>query len=310
MLASSDLLTNMQPKVQSNLWKSTEGRERLAGWYDHFLKKVDLPIDRVVVKTSIGESGLLIVGDEEAPPLVCLHGMRTGAAFLLSEITALAVSFRLYVPDIPGQSVIGPDVRMPVSDHAHANWLKDVIDELSLASVHLFGVSWGGYVARLMATAYPDRILSLSMLCPAGVVNGSHLTGLAKMMWPLIRHKLRPTERSLRTLLAPIMTTWDDDWAGAFDCALHHLKMDARVPPLATDHDLRELEMPMLVMAGEEDISFPGEELISRVRRLVPDADTELIENCKHCPPTTDAFRSWLATRVSDFVQQPTIEMK
>ncbi|MEM1228714.1 MAG: alpha/beta hydrolase [Planctomycetota bacterium] len=290
--------------MQSNLWKSMDGRQRLSGWYDHFLAKVDLPVRRTVIETSFGESGLLVVGPENAKPLVCLHGMRTGAAFLLSEITALSNDFRLYLPDIPGQSVIGPDVRMSLDDNTHAIWLRELMDQLELAKANLFGVSWGGFVARLMASVYPDRVSTLAMLCPAGVVKGSHLSGLARMLWPLLRHKLWPSENSLRILLDPIMTTWDDDWAHAFECTLNDLKMDARVPPLATADELRQLHLPTLVMAGEKDISFPGTPLISRMRHVMPNVETELIENCKHCPPTTDLFRKWFADRISEFIHR------
>ncbi|MEM1109154.1 MAG: alpha/beta hydrolase [Planctomycetota bacterium] len=288
----------------SILWKSVEGRERLASWFETFLAKADFPVERVAVETSAGVGNVLIAGKEDAPPLVCLHGMRTGSAFLLSEVTRLGSRFRLYVPDLPGQSVIGPDVRLALDGDAYAVWLKEVLDGLGLAAVHLFGVSWGGYVARLTASAFPERVSTLALLCPAGVANGSHLTGLARMALPLLRYKLRPTENSLRSLLAPIMTTWDHDWANAFACSLNDLKMDTRVPPLASDDELRQLIPPTLVIAGEDDISFPGAAVIDRAERLVPHTETELVAGCKHCPPTTNAFRVWLSDRVTDFIHR------
>jgi pimeloyl-ACP methyl ester carboxylesterase len=98
------------------------------------------------------------------------------------------------------------------------------------------------------------------------------------------------------------MTTWDVDWANAIDCAFRDMKLDTRVPPLASDSDLQRLLMPTLVMAGTDDISFPGPAVIDRVKRLVPNVETELIEDCKHCPPTTDDFRDWLANRLIRFL--------
>ena len=63
--------------------------------------------------------------------------------------------------------------------------------------------------------------------------------------------------------------------------------------------------MPVLVLGAADDISFPGEKVVRRVKTLVPHADTEVIPHCKHCPPTTDTFRSWLASRLTGFFVGP-----
>ena len=204
--------------------------------------------------TSIGPSHVLVTGPKDGLPLVCLHGMRTGASFLLSELPVLARRFRLYAPDMPGQSIRGPEVKLSLKDDSYANWLIEVMDRLDLPNASLFGVSWGGFVARLTASKAPERVSKLSMLVPAGIANGSHLTGLAKMTFPMIRHTRWPTSNSLRSLLCPIMTTWDPDWAAAISCALQDMRMDARVPPVVTDDDLQRLRMPTLVFAGTKDI--------------------------------------------------------
>jgi pimeloyl-ACP methyl ester carboxylesterase len=207
---------------------------------------------------------------------------------------------------MPGQSIRGPDIKLSLEDDSYANWLIEVMDGLGLGNASVFGVSWGGFVARLTASKEPMRVSKLLMMVPAGIVNGSHLTGIARMAFPMIRHTLWPTQSSLRSLLHPIMTTWDPDWAEAISCAFRDMKMDARVPPLVTDGDLQRLRMPTLVLAGTHDISFPGSPLIHRVRTLIPNVETELIEGCKHCPPTTEAFQTWLGDRVSRFLQGAT----
>ena len=45
---------------------------------------------------------------------------------------------------------------------------------LDLSKVNLFGVSWGGFVARLTASIAPERVSKLSIMVPAGIANGSH----------------------------------------------------------------------------------------------------------------------------------------
>jgi pimeloyl-ACP methyl ester carboxylesterase len=228
--------------------------------------------------------------------------MRTGAAHLLSELGPLLGRFRVVAPDLPGQSVRGPQVRMTLSDDSLARWLLEVLDALGVGEVNLFGVSWGGFVARLTASAAPARVRRLALLVPAGIVNGSHWKGLTKMALPLIRYRLWRSERNLRRFLAPLLTTWDDEWAGYMGDTLRDMRMDLRIPPLATDEQLRALSMPVLALGAADDISFPGEPLVARVKALVPRVDAEVIAACKHCPPTTDEFRAWLSERLARFL--------
>lgn len=286
------------------IWKSVAGQERLNAWYDKFAAKTGATLTHQTITTTLGSGNVLIAGPVDAEPLICLHGMRTGASFLLSELAPLLGRFRVYAPDLPGQSIRGPEVRVPLHDDSYARWLLEVMDGLQLPSANLLGVSWGGFVARLTTSLAPERVSTLSLLMPAGIANGSHVTGLLKMAFPLIRHKLRPTADSLQALLRPIFTTWDADWAGAFDCALNDMKMDARIPRLATDDELRALKTRTLLIVGDQDISFPGAALIDRATRLIPDLETELVSGCKHCPPTTAEFRNWLADRITTFIQQ------
>ena len=42
--------------------------------------------------------------------------------------------------------------------------------------------------------------------------------------------------------------------------------------------------------------------MVNRVKAVLPSADVEVIPGCKHCPPTTPEFRSWLADRLAAFL--------
>jgi pimeloyl-ACP methyl ester carboxylesterase len=255
--------------------------------------------------TRHGPSHVLIAGPPQATPIVCLHAMRTGSAHLLSELPDLVRRFRLIAPDLPDQSVRGLQLRLPMAGHAQADWLQDILDGFGLDQVNLFGVSWGGFVARQTASAFPTRIRRLALLVPAGIANGSHWKGLTKMAWPLLRYRLRRTDQNLRRLLEPLITTWDVDWSAYMADTLRYLRTDLRIPPLATDDELRRLTMPVLALGAEHDLSFPGEAVVRRIRAIAPKAEGEVIPDCKHCPPTTPEFRKWLADRLTSFFSGP-----
>ena len=287
--------------MSATVWKTEAGRARLEAWYERFRGRIAAPTESREVPTSLGPSHVLLAGPASGPTLVCLHAMRTGSAHLVSELGGLLDRFRVVAPDLPGQSVRGPLVRASLADDSLARWLLEVCDGLGLGEVNLFGVSWGGFVARQTASAAPARVRRLALLVPAGVVNGSHWKGLTRMALPLLRYRLWRSERNLRRFLDPLLTTWDEDWAAYMGDTLRDMPMDLRIPPLATDDQLRALSMPTLVLGAADDISFPGRPMAARVKALVPHADVEVIADCKHCPPTTDAFRAWLAARLTHF---------
>ncbi len=284
------------------VWRDEAARGRLEAWYTRFRDRVSGPVEGREVPTRHGPSHVLIAGSADAPPVVCLHAMRTGAAHLLSELGPLVDRFRLVAPDLPGHSVRGPQVRLSLKDDAYARWLLDVLDGLGLGTVDLFGVSFGGFVARLTAATAPDRVRRLALLVPAGIANGSHWKGLTKMALPLLRYKVWRSERNLRRLLDPLITTWDADWTGFMGESVRDMPFDLRIPPLASDEDLRKLTMPVMVLGAADDISFPGDAVVRRVKAVVPHADGEVIAGCKHCPPTTPEFRDWLAGRLAAFL--------
>lgn len=122
------------------------------------------------------------------------------------------------------------------------------------------------------------------------------------MALPLVAYRLWPSERNLQRLLEPLFTTRDADWFGYTGDAVRDMPFDLRIPPVASDDDLRRLTMPVLVLGAADDISFPGDALVRRVSAVLPQADVEVIPGSRHCPPTTPEFRRWLADRLVAFL--------
>lgn len=289
--------------MSASIFKSDDARKRLETWYDEFLARAAVPVEHREVSTDHGPSHVLLAGDPTKPPLVCLHGSLASSAHLFGELTRLARQFRLVLPDLPGQSVRGPQVRLLLKDDSLPKWVLQVLDGLGVRQFDLLGVSWGGFVARKVAVFAPDRVRNLVLLVPAGIVSGSMWAGFTRMFWPLMMYRWRPSEKRLRKFVGQLFTEWNDDWGHYMGDAFRGFNLDLRIPPLATDDELRGLKMPVLVLAGDQDISFPGPKLLARVKKTIPNADAELMANCKHSPPFTDEFRTWLANRVMGFLK-------
>ncbi|WP_163861640.1 alpha/beta fold hydrolase [Myxococcus eversor] len=284
-------------------FKGEQAKAVLSRWHEHFRDRLRVPTESRTVKTRIGDTHVLVGGPEDGPEVVVLHGALASSAHVLHELAPLLERFRLHAVDVVGQSVKSADVRPSVSNNEYGEWLRDVLDGLSLQRPHVVGVSWGGFVSIRLAAISPERIDRLALLFPAGVVNGSHWEGLTKVAIPMMLYRMSPSERRLKAFVRHLLTTTDDDWAPFLGDAVRACNMDMRIPALAKPEELARLKAPTLVLAGDGDVSFPGEKLLARARALFPTlADQELIKDCRHCPPTTDAFRQWLAGRISAFL--------
>jgi pimeloyl-ACP methyl ester carboxylesterase len=287
----------------TSVFKSEAAKARMADWYERFLAKINVPTESIFVQTSFGKSHVLAVGDSSKPPMVCFHSMMTSSAHLLSELQVLSRDFYLLGADIPGQSVQGIAEHLSYTDDTHSKWVGEVLDGLNLDAAHILGVSLGGFVARQFASNNPSRVKSLTLIVPGGIIQGSLIKGFSKMAWPMIKYRMRPTEKNLRPLVNNLITTWDDDWAHYIGNSFTDFNPYLKIPSLAKDYELTKLSMPVLIIGAEHDISFPGQAIIDRMKKLVPHVETELLIGAKHSPPTTPEFRKWLANRVTQFVK-------
>lgn len=284
------------------IFKSDKSQKTIEQWYLKFLDKVQIPVKSELIATSFGGNHVLFAGDHSKPPMICLHSMLTGSSLLLSEIEALTEKYYLIIPDIPGQSARGLNKHLSYKTDDHAIWLDEILNALNIEKAVFLGISLGGFICRQYASIFADKVEKLILIVPAGIVQGSVPKGLMKLAFPMIKFKINPSEKNLRKLVMNLITTWDEDWAYFMGDAFNDFKPNMKIPPLATDEELSKISAPLLLIAAEFDISFPGQVLIDRVEEQIPDAEFELIKDSRHSPPTTPEFREWLKERIFRFV--------
>ncbi len=285
-----------------SMFRDEQARAVLLQWFERFRGRLKVPTESRMVRTGLGDTHVLVGGPEGAPSVVLLHGALASSAHVLAELAPLLERFRVYAVDIVGQSVKSAEAWPSVSNNEYGQWLVEVLDGLGLQRTHVVGVSYGGFVAIRLAALAPERIHRLALLTPAGVVSGSAWEGLTKMGIPMALYRLSPSPRRLQAFVRNLLTTTDDDWVPYLGDAFRLYNLNMRVPALATPEELQRLQAPTLVLGADADLSFPGHQLLARASQLFPRlTDTELIKDCRHCPPTTDAFRGWLSERLGTF---------
>lgn len=104
--------------------------------------------------------------------LVLIHGFGSDRLSWAGTSPALMEVARVHALDLPGH---GDSLAAHAGDGSAAALAQAVmaaLDRHGLAAAHLLGHSLGGSIAMLMALAQPERVLSLSLLAPAGLGHG------------------------------------------------------------------------------------------------------------------------------------------
>jgi pimeloyl-ACP methyl ester carboxylesterase len=104
--------------------------------------------------------------------VVCVHGI--GSFQSCFDRLALALSskgFRVLQYDLIGRGLSSPSENGRYGSKEHIFQLAQLILDLSLPRFHLVGHSMGGALAVLFALQHSDKIKSLTLVAPAGLMN-------------------------------------------------------------------------------------------------------------------------------------------
>ncbi|WP_256986106.1 MULTISPECIES: alpha/beta fold hydrolase [unclassified Rhodococcus (in: high G+C Gram-positive bacteria)] len=266
----------------------------------------DVPVSGCTLWTSRGGVALHVRGSGE--PVLLLHGIGSTAqscAELAQQLSALG--WRTYCWDAPGYGE-SADPTSELVDHTQV--VLDLLDELELDTVHLFGSSWGGVIAMETALRSPDRVASLTV---ADSTRGSGVT-------PDKARAMRARVNELRTegsesfaarraprLVSPSATT---QVLRAVETEMSRVRVAGYLPAVEymATHDLgpqlHRLDAPTLVLVGEDDIvtGVPESLLLSRA---IPDARFGLVVGAGHA--AVHERPDVLAVHMTDFLTEHTV---
>ena len=115
----------------------------------------------------------------EGPDLVMIHGFGSDRLSWAGNAPALMEVARVHSLDLPGH---GDSLAVDAGDGSPltlAELVADAMDANGIGQAHLLGHSLGGGIAMVLALAQPERVLSLSLLAPAGLGRGINRDFLA-----------------------------------------------------------------------------------------------------------------------------------
>jgi 3-oxoadipate enol-lactonase len=242
-----------------------------------------------------------IDGPEGAPVVACSHCLAGSLDIWEPQVRVLREHYRVLRFDTRGHGYSSA----PDGEYTMDVLAEDAIglfDALGIGQVHFMGISMGGMVAQTLALSAPDRCLSL-ILCDttAGVprdsapvwaerIQAAKENGMAALADGTVDRwlspefqKMRPdTTRGIREM---ILKTQVPGFAG---CVHAIRRFDAT-------ERLGELDLPVLVMVGENDPGTPVESA-KELHGLIRNAELAVLPQAYHLSniEAADAFNDRL----------------
>lgn len=190
--------------------------------------------------------------DGAGPPLVMLHGATgSGADHFATLRPMLAEGFRCFMPDARGHAGTAWD---PAESWTTTDLVADLdafVDAVGLASFHLLGYSLGAMTALHYASRFPERIRTL-VAVSIGVEREPRLAVGRALMDP------DRVERDDPRWAARLAARHDPmHGPGSWRRLLEAIVADIATQPLLSGPDLRRIDAPTLVVAGDRDPFVP-----------------------------------------------------
>jgi pimeloyl-ACP methyl ester carboxylesterase len=261
------------------IYTTPEGRAKYMAAYEAMFSLWPVPYDALDVKTSYGSTHINVSGPSDGHPLVLLHGAGLSSTAWFANIAALSANHRVYAVDIIGDAGKSVADRLIEKRTDYAAWLKEVFDGLNIERAYLLGHSYGGWLTLNMALAHPDRLKAIVLLAPAASIYSMSLLANLGLRLPF---KIRPPARFVFKMIASKGTVFEETFIHLMEMVTRYCLPALMFPTVYTDEDLKQIELPALLLIGAGEKIYNPKKAIARAQRWMPDLTAEIIPNVCH----------------------------
>lgn len=242
-------------------------------------------------------------GDDAAPPLVLLNSIGTDMALWDGCMTALSRRFRVLRIDTRGHGASDS----PAGDYDLPMLATDVaavMEAAGIAHAAVAGVSLGGMIAMQLALDHPDRVTALVPICTSPAMDaGAWADRIATVRSGGTQ---AIADLAIGRFLSPGFTAARPDVAASLRRGLigmadaGYAGAGAAIRDMALIDSLPGLTLPVLVVAGDRDISTPFAGHGERIVAAIPGATVAHIDAAHLAPVEAPTA---LATLLIDFLK-------
>jgi abhydrolase domain-containing protein 6 len=256
----------------------------------------------------VGDHRVVYSEGGKGETILLLHGFGASGDSWNGLARSLTKKYHVIAPDLPGW---GASTRIETESYAYPAQLQRLdrlTQALKLDRFHLMGHSMGGFLAAAYAAQFPQRVITLGLLCPHGMtepVPGDLARSVERGDNWLVASSMEGFQRLLNNLfvkrpyipgpivkyLARIAVRNSAKSRQIFD------ELQSNEPPLI--QRLPQIKAPAMIVWGDQDrvLHVSSAELI---KANLKQAELVLLKECGHMP-LLEKTRAWTG-RYLDFI--------
>ncbi|MGG3560703.1 alpha/beta hydrolase [Neobacillus rhizosphaerae] len=214
-------------------------------------------------------SSISYVDKGEGMPVVLLHGFCGSSRYWEEVIPELSRNYRVIAPNLPGHGESEP-LSNGATIEAMVDRIKELIDVLDLEKVTMFGHSLGGYITLAFAEKYSDQLYGFSLVHSTAYPDSDEAKkGRQVNIEKVQQQGVRPLIDGLvPKLFSPehtdekyVETAKEIGYGTTQEGTIHALQAMKDRPD--RNQILEKTELPVLLLAGEQDQIIPAEKTFS-----------------------------------------------
>lgn len=257
--------------MEKSIYSSEIGKAILQKGYDTYLKSLDVNTESIFVQSRFGKTHVLTMGPRNGKPLFVFQGGNSINPVTLSWFLPLSSTYRIYAPDTIGHPGYSAEKRISGKDESLALWVSDIMDTLQVDSSAFIGPSFGGGIILRLASLMPEKISCAILIVPAGIKFGSKLKMIKHILSPLMMYKFTNREIYLQQIFQAMSAgTMNKSDQKVISNIFKFVKLEQKMPNLATKKELRGFDAPTMLIAGENDVFFPTSRLRRPAMEILP----------------------------------------
>jgi len=263
-------------------FKGLENKNRFTVFYDNQLSKWKILFEKKFIKTSFGNTHVIVCGKDGARPLVLLHGFNGTATMWKAVAESLANEFKIYAVDIMGDiNLSEPNTKIKKSSD-FALWLNETVKGLGIEKAYFIGESYGGWQIMNAAYRFPEIFQSSIVINPMPGLSDFTFKGNIAFMWLALFHGKNDVRNFLDKMVIK-STSIDNDFENLFYSAFQEGKM--AIPSdgyVLKKEDFQKILFPMYFILGDRDYFAKPKSRLKRQHELNDTSKMIVIEEAGH----------------------------
>lgn len=287
-------------------WRSAAARAHFLTVYEAGMAALPVVGESVDVPTTFGTvrayrfGCTAVAGVPAERPVVLLPGRNASTPMWAPNLPGLLARRTVYCVDLLGEPGLSLQ-QLPLTGAAdQAWWMGELLTGLGLDSVHLMGVSFGGWSAVNYALHHPARVASLALVDPVmtfAPIPIRTMVAFIPMGLPHTPQWLR--RRVLRWITGGAAVSDESPVAALIDAGTADFELHQPAPTLFTDAQLRALDMPVLALIAGRSVIHEGQRAADTARAVLRHGQVELWASASHA--ISGEFPDEIAARAHRF---------